>query len=84
MTTTDKTRQKLVDSMRKSRAASVNNPPVGNKGTVKKNQRVAKKRSRPEAAKSKATQSRLPAGNGSDRRLKATDPYQGACRVWPD
>jgi hypothetical protein len=45
---------------------------------------VAKKRSRPEAAKSKATQSRLPAGNGSDRRLKATDPYQGACRVWPD
>ncbi len=84
MTTTDKTRQKLVDSMRKSRAASVNNPPAESKGTAKKNKRVAKKRSRPGAVKSKAPQSRLPAGNGNDRRLKPADPYQGGCRVWPD
>jgi hypothetical protein len=84
MTTTDKTRQKLVDSMRKSRAASVNNPPVEKKGTVKKKKRVTKKRSRPDSVKSKAPQSRLLAGNGSDRRLKTTDPYQGGCRVWPD
>jgi len=84
MTTTDKTRQKLVDSMRKTRAASVASPPVKNKGTIKKNTRTTKKRSRPDSESNMASQARSPARNSGGRTSMMSDTYQYGRRVWPD
>ena len=76
MTDKDKTREKLVDSMRKTRSGS---KAAGNK-TVKKK---SKKKS---SSTGKKTAAPGGAKKGAVRQVNipAPDPYQAARRVWPD
>ncbi len=83
MTNTDKTRQKLVDSMRKTKAET-----EAKTSPTKASEPEAKKtRVRRASTKPASDAGRVTAKSG-DRSAKPTqtpsDPYQGARRVWPD
>ena len=91
MSDTDKTRQKLVNSMRKSKNAGTTGPapktgatkkrspdksPAKTKKPAAATPRVASKQAGGATAKSLATTGRA--------RPADSDPYQSAGRVWPD
>ena len=91
MSNTDKTRQKLVNSMRRSKEAAAKGPvpkTAAAKTASTRKKRVKTKRPTATAAKKKSIQDRgataktMVAAVGS-RRVSA-DPYQSAGRVWPD
>mgnify|MGYP001825627225 FL=1 len=91
MSNTDKTRQKLVNSMRRSKETAAQGPvpKTATAKTASTRQKHAKtKRPTATAAKKKSIQDRgataktMVAAVGS-RRVSA-DPYQSAGRVWPD
>ncbi len=79
MSTTDKAQQKLVDSMRKTKARSGGAPasakkaeetkPAASRTKKKVSTKAAKESSRPTAATA---------------RKMGADPYQASPRVWPD
>jgi hypothetical protein len=81
MTNTDKTRQKLVDSMRKTKAEADTSPtkasaPKAKKTHVRRASTIptgdaGRVKTKPSARSAKPTQT-------------PSDPYQGARRVWPD
>jgi len=80
MSTTDKAQQKLVDSMRKTKARSGATPAATKKAQV----------SKPPAsrAKKKVSASRVSGASArpaalTDRRI-GVGPYQASPRVWPD
>lgn len=73
MTANDKTGQKLVDSMRKTKAAAAD------KAGAQTSRAPAKKATRPQARKKAAA--RRTANTSRQRR---GDPYQSGRRVWPD
>jgi len=77
MATTDKTRQQLVESMRKTKAASTATPAARKK-------RATRKRA-PAAAKANTDRMETQyARAGHERRMAVTAPYQSGRRVWPD
>lgn len=75
MTTSDKTRQKLVDSMRKTKAASGSESGDSSKPAASVGPRA---KSRKTGTKGKTKTSPTPSRQGS------ADPYQAGRRVWPD
>ena len=83
MSSTDKTRDKLMASMRKTKAGSTGKTAGGtSQGSVKKtaSKTVAKK-----PARKPATTKAVPGKPARPRTLAAGgDPYQGGRRVWPD
>lgn len=74
MSTTDKTGEKLVDSMRKTKAATAS----GNSDASQKQGQAPQEKSAPPAKKE--TAKRPSAG----ARTQAGDPYQSGRRIWPD
>jgi hypothetical protein len=75
MTANDKTGQKLVDSMRKSKAAAADKAGA----TQTASQQSQKKKSPAQTRKKTATQ------RGSVRSAnQGGDPYQSGRRIWPD
>ena len=80
MSSTDKTRQQLVDSMRKTKAAAAGKTAAVNK---KSPQRVNRKvKSTKNAAATMAGKHSANATGGS--RSGNSDSYQAGRRVWPD
>ncbi|MGB5301494.1 MAG: hypothetical protein WBN08_18980 [Thiogranum sp.] len=79
MSTTDKTRQQLVDSMRKTKAGAAGKTAAGSNSPrpVKKTARTTKKAAATPAAKRSA---KTAAGSRPEMR----DPYRAGRRVWPD
>lgn len=77
MTTTDKTRQKLMDSMHKTKASSTSAAPAKNESVTRKRAATAKAPN-PSTPAKQATQAR------EDTPQASKDPYQGGRRVWPD
>jgi hypothetical protein len=75
MTANDKTGQKLVDSMRKTKAAAADRAGAAKFGAAASPQKSV----RPQAKK-KAAARRSP--NAS--RKRGGDPYQSGRRIWPD
>jgi len=76
MSTTDKTRQQLVDSMRETKAAAASKKTAGNK-TPRPATRAAKTTKK---AASPASSAKVEAGSGTE----TPDPYRVGRRVWPD
>jgi hypothetical protein len=94
MSSSDKTGQKLVDSMRKSRSTAGESPspadkPVsgGRKAPAPKAKAPAPKTKAP-APKAKAPRAKVakprPARGARTSGQGDADPYQAAPRVWPD
>ena len=79
MSTTDKTRQQLVDSMRKTKAGAAGKTAAGSNSPrpVKKTAGTTKKPAATPAAKRSA---KTEAGSRPEMR----DPYRAGRRVWPD
>lgn len=77
MTTTDKTRQKLIDSMHKTKASSTSAAPV-------KKKRVTRKRTGTAGQSTSSTAAKQATHVNEDTPQTSTDPYQGGRRVWPD
>jgi hypothetical protein len=81
MATADKTRQKLLDSMRKSKSGAAGKPSAGSRTTT------AKKSTARRAPVKPATRSK-PASAGAAMpaitQLVSSDPYQSNGRIWPD
>ncbi len=95
MTNTDKTRQKLVDSMRKTKAETETETKA--EADIKaETETPPPQASAPKAKKTRARRaSTKPAGDARSVSAKPStrfakpaqtpsDPYQGARRVWPD
>ncbi|MGD8582518.1 MAG: hypothetical protein PVG12_10770 [Gammaproteobacteria bacterium] len=84
MTNTDKTRQKLVDSMRKSKSRNMsgNRPAAGT--SAPKTKKSRSRRATTKSAKSNARVAGKTASDQSTNRHTEGDPYQGGRRVWPD
>ncbi|TNF97587.1 MAG: hypothetical protein EP297_10435 [Gammaproteobacteria bacterium] len=79
MTTSDKAKQKLVDSMRQSKTKAASAPSSAEKQPAKETKTVAKvaKPPRKAAVKTKA--------RSATRAKKTTaDSYQSSRRIWPD
>jgi hypothetical protein len=79
MSSTDKTRQQLVDSMRKTKAATAGRKAAGNETP------------RPAARAAKATKKAASTTTGKrsadvevESRPETRDPYRAGRRVWPD
>lgn len=83
MSSTDKTRQKLMASMRKTKAGSGSS--ASQAATGKK---TATKSAPKTARKAAATPGKAGAGKTARDKAKprpvVADPYQGGRRVWPD
>lgn len=79
MTAKDKTRQKLVDSMRKTKGTASDKPTPSAKQTSATNTDSQSKPSRQPSPPAKQAQ-RIPASN----QQHGTDPYQSGGRIWPD
>lgn len=77
MTTTDKTRQTLVDSMRKTKGTATEEAPVKKKRVAKKKAATAKKTKAVSPAKEMAM-------NTEKQTPKGSDPFQAGRRIWPD
>ena len=75
MTSSDKTRQKLVDSMRKTKAASGSESADSSKPATSAGSRAKPRKT---GSKTKSKTSTTPA------RPNGGDPYQVGRRVWPD
>jgi hypothetical protein len=77
MTTTDKTRQKLMDSMNKTKDSSTSAAPV-------KKKRVTRKRVATTRESTSSTPAKQAKHVNQDTSQASTDPYQRGRRVWPD
>ncbi|MEN8206757.1 MAG: hypothetical protein ABFS24_12205 [Pseudomonadota bacterium] len=77
MTTTDKTRQKLMDSMHRTKASSTSAEPAQKKRVTRKRAGTARK-----PASSAPAKQATHINSGTPQT--STDPYQGGRRVWPD
>lgn len=75
MSTNDKTGEKLVDSMRRTKAAATDKA-AGQQTTA----RAASRRPAQPQARKKLTSKRSPAAD----RNATVDPYRSGDRVWPD
>jgi len=82
MSTTDKTRQQLVDSMRKTKAAAAGKTSAVNKKSPQRvNRKVTPKRAKNAAATIAGKHSANATGGP---RSGNSDSYQAGRRVWPD
>ena len=82
MSSTDKTRQQLVDSMRKTKAAAAGKTPAVKKKSPQPVNRKAKPKRTNNAA---ATIAEKHSANATGRsRPVNSDSYQTGRRVWPD
>lgn len=89
MTNTDKTRQKLVDSMRKTKAETETETKSETDTSPAKTSAPKAKKTRARRASTKpASDARSVTAKPGTRSAKPAqtlgDPYQGAPRVWPD
>jgi phage protein D len=92
MTTADKTRQKLVDSMRKSKSGATGKPaaskPAASKAATGSRATPAKKTPARRAPARKAAQPQRPPAAAAAMTAvtwqSSTDPYQSDGRIWPD
>ena len=82
MTSTDKTRQQLVDSMRKTKAAAAGKTAAVNKKSPQPVSRKARPKRAKNAAATSAGKHSADAAGGS--RSGNSDSYQAGRRVWPD
>ena len=83
MATTDKTRQTLVDSMRKTKESTAETAPVKKKAPAKK--KTAAKKKTTAAAKTKPTSpAKKMAMDTKKETKKSSDPFQSGRRIWPD
>ena len=86
MATADKTRDKLVESMRKSKTGAARKTAAGKPATTKR-AAPAKKKTARRAPSRKAVQPR-PAPTAAAMRAVtwqvSNDPYQSDGRIWPD
>ena len=89
MTTTDKTRQKLVDSMRKTKAetepetkAETDTPPP--QASAPKARKTRARRASTKPAGDARGVTAKPSTRSAKPAQTPSDPYQGARRVWPD
>ncbi len=83
MTNTDKTRQKLVDSMRKTKAETeANTSPTKASEPEAKKTRVRRASTKPASDAGRVTAK--PGARSAKPTQTPSDPYQGARRVWPD
>lgn len=82
MTTADKTKQKLLDSMRKSKSGAARKPAAGTR--AKTTQKATARRA--PAKKADAPKRPAPAETvmPATTRQTSADPYQSRGRVWPD
>ena len=84
MTTADKTKQKLVDSMRKSKSGAASKPSAGTTTRAPATRKATARRrapAKPAAQRRRATTAALiPAVT----RQVSDDPYQSDGRIWPD
>jgi hypothetical protein len=81
MATADKTRQKLVDSMRKSKTGAASKPAGGGRAAT------ARKAPARRAPARKAAQPQRPSAAAAMKAVTwqaSTDPYQSDGRIWPD
>ena len=81
MSTTDKAQQKLVDSMRKTKARSGGAPASAKKAEETK---PAASRSKKKASATKAAAKESAKPTAATARQVGADPYQASPRVWPD
>ncbi len=85
MTNTDKTRQKLVDSMRKTKAEAgteADTSPTKASAPKAKKTRVQRASTKPASDAGRITTK--PSARSAKPTQTPSDPYQGARRVWPD
>ena len=87
MTNTDKTRQKLVDSMRKTKAgteaeAETDTAPI--KAAAPKEKKTRARRTSTKSAGDAGSITAKPSTTSAKPAQTPSDPYQGARRVWPD
>jgi hypothetical protein len=82
MTTADKTKQKLLDSMRKSKSGTARKPAAGTR--AKTTQKTTARRA--PAKKAAAPKRPAPAETSMPAvtRQVSDDPYQSHGRIWPD
>lgn len=82
MATADKTRQKLVDSMRKSKTSAASKPAGASRATTARKKAPARrapaKPAAPQQRQSTAAAMTAVTWQASD------DPYQSDGRIWPD
>ncbi|MGB5260402.1 MAG: hypothetical protein WBO34_07765 [Gammaproteobacteria bacterium] len=82
MATADKTRQKLVDSMRKSKTGAASEPAGGSRAPT-----AMKTPARRAPAKKPAARRQRPPTGAAMRavtRQTSDNPYQSDGRIWPD
>jgi hypothetical protein len=80
MTANDKTGEKLVDSMRKTKAAAADkNDAAQNPTQASQTQTSQTKKSQPQAKKKTAAKR-----SSGDARKRGGNPYQSGRRIWPD
>jgi hypothetical protein len=78
MATTDKTRDKLLASMRKSKTGAGSKPPTASTSTASKKTTTRRQATRP------AVSNKAAATMGAVTLQVSTDAYQSSGRVWPD
>ncbi|MEJ2391897.1 MAG: hypothetical protein P8019_10940 [Gammaproteobacteria bacterium] len=79
MNTKDKAREKLLNSMRKTKEVINDQPDVKQAHAETYAQPAAKSSKKPAAAKTTKARATTPA-----RPMTAHDPYQSGGRIWPD
>ncbi len=85
MTNTDKTRQSLVDSMRKTKAETgteADTSPTKASAPKANKTRVRRASTKPAGGAGRITTK--PSARSAKPTQTPSDPYQGARRVWPD
>lgn len=83
MTTADKTKEKLLDSMRRSKSGAARKQSAGTRATATKKTSA---RRAPAKAKAAAQKQRAPEVDVMMAVTQQTsnDPYQSSGRIWPD
>ena len=82
MATTDKTRDKLLASMRKSKTGAGSKPATASTSPASKKTTTRRQAAKPAAGNKKAALA--VATMDAETRQVSTDPYQSSGRVWPD
>jgi len=81
MSTADKTKQKLLDSMRKSKSGAARKPAAGTRAKTTKKATTRRAPAKKAAAKRPA---RATASMPAVTCQASDDPYQSHGRIWPD
>ena len=84
MSSTDKTRQQLVDSMRKTKAAAASKKTVSKKTAGNKTRRPATRAAKTTKKASLTTTAKRSVKVEVGSRPETRDPYRVGRRVWPD